>query len=283
VRSRRPDIVVMAPTSQSQAVAAVQRLMAHQPVPILVIKEEAWSEASMVKAGAVESIAAPDGDQARQEHLRSRVRLVSQVKTIRHIRGRDQSPHDGARVPIVAIAASTGGPQAVIQVLEGLAGLEAAVLVVQHLHPNFTSQFVEWIARASPLEAGIATDGALAESGHVYVAPAGSHLKLGIARRLELSDSPASLHRPSADVLFSSIAMRAGHESVGVLLTGMGDDGASGLLEMRHAGAYTIAQDKESSVIYGMPGAAMEIGAADHVLPLAQIAGAIRRAVAMVD
>ena len=280
VRSVNPDIVVMVPATQSQAVAAVQELMAVSPVPILVLSDPSWPGSSVVKAGAVDSMPVPVDDPMTYAELRSRVRLVSRVKTIRHIRGRSRSDIEPARVPIVAIAASTGGPAAVISVLQGLLGLKASVTIVQHLHPAFTSHFLEWMARESPLHVQMAIDGLQLEPGHVYLAPAQMHMKLGGGRRLELSDVPASLHMPSADVLFSSIARRAGPESIGVLLTGMGDDGASGLLEMRHAGAYTIAQDKDSSVIYGMPAAAQEIGAAEHILPLAQIPHAILRGVA---
>ena len=282
VKAKKPDVVVLVAVTQSQALAAVQQVMAHQPVPILVIGDQSWSDATLVKAGAVDSMATPLTDPARQAELRSRVRLVSRVATIRHIRGRATHQNGSSRLPVVGIAASTGGPQAVISVLQGLAGLPAGVIVVQHLHPSFTSHFLEWMARESPLPVRMAVDGATLESGSVYLAPAQVHLRLAAERRLELSDQPDSLHRPSADVLFSSIAQRAGSESVGVLLTGMGDDGATGLLEMRRAGAYTIAQDKASSAIYGMPAAAKELGAAEHILPLEQIPGAIVRAVALV-
>jgi two-component system, chemotaxis family, protein-glutamate methylesterase/glutaminase len=135
------------------------------------------------------------------------------------------------------------------------------VLVVQHLHPQLVDGFVGWMQRVSALPVVVAASGDRPQPGVVYVAPAGAHLKL-------------------ADELFVSVAATAGGQSVGVLLTGMGDDGAAGLLDLRRQGAVTIAQDEPTSVVFGMPQAAQRLGAATEVLGLGQIPGAIRGAVA---
>ena len=171
------------------------------------------------------------------------------------------------------------------------------VLVVQHLHPQLVDGFVGWMQRVSALPVVVAADGDRPQPGVVYIAPAGAHLKLAPApglsgtpvgppraiptggRRLVLDPGPPGPHRPSADELFRSVAATAGGQAVGVLLTGMGEDGAAGLLAMRRQGAVTIAQDEPTSVVFGMPQAAQRLGAAAEVLGLGQIQGAIRGAV----
>jgi two-component system, chemotaxis family, protein-glutamate methylesterase/glutaminase len=153
------------------------------------------------------------------------------------------------------------------------------VLVVQHLHPDFIDGFVTWMARASALPVQPAAQGTVVQRGGVYIAPAGSHLRLGRDCRLVLSEEPRSLHRPSADVLFESVAAHAGRRSIGVLLTGMGDDGARGLLALRSAGGLTVAQDEATSAVYGMPRAAVALDAAERVLPLDEIADTVLKAV----
>ena len=179
----------------------------------------------------------------------------------------------------MAIAASTGGPPALADLLAKLGGLRAAVLVVQHLHADFMDGFVQWMARVSALPVQPAAHGTPLQRGGVYIAPADKHLRLGRDRKLLLSDEPRSLHRPSGDVLFESVALNAGHQAVGVLLTGMGDDGARGLLALRTSGGVTIAQDEATSAVYGMPRAAVLLDAAAQVLPLADIGSAIVQAV----
>ncbi|TME08161.1 MAG: hypothetical protein E6I69_05955 [Chloroflexi bacterium] len=250
IRLRKPDILVLAPGSEAEAIAAIENVMARQPVPILVIGNGSWSSAAMLSAGAVEML--PEAATAQDEgQLVDRVRVISQVKVIRHIRGRARSRPHPLTVPVIGIAASTGGPQALARLLGGLGGLGAPVLVVQHLHHDFTANFRDWMDRETTLTVQIATDGAALEVDHVYLAPPDLHMKV-----------------------------TAG--PVGVLLTGMGDDGAAGLLRMRSAGARTIAQDEDSSAVYGMPREAERLGAAEQVLPLERIAGAVIRAVGAV-
>jgi two-component system chemotaxis response regulator CheB len=164
-------------------------------------------------------------------------------------------------------------------ILSGLAGLQAPVLVVQHLHPDFVAGLVEWMSRVSALPVETASDHQIAHTGRIYVAPGGTHLRYTAYRRLELDDCPATVHRPSADELFNSVAAGAGSAGIGVLLTGMGEDGAQGLLAIHRRGGTTLAQDEASSAVFGMPKAAERLGAVDHMLPLGELAAAIQRAV----
>jgi two-component system chemotaxis response regulator CheB len=161
--------------------------------------------------------------------------------------------------------------------LSGLGGLQASVLIVQHLHSEFVGGLVAWMAQASTLPVQLARDGELLEPATVYIGPGGLHLRVGRDQRIVLSPEPLTLHRPSANELFASMAEHVGSNGIGVVLTGMGDDGASGLLALRNAGAMTIAQDEASCAVFGMPHAAKRAGAVTEMVPLDQIATAILR------
>jgi two-component system, chemotaxis family, protein-glutamate methylesterase/glutaminase len=275
---------------------AIEQIMANTPTPILVLLapvEDRSSRAAVeaLDAGALDALPTPERWTLRLEaELRRTVRQLRKITVVRHPRGgrvppvrRQPDPQSGGSA-VVALAASTGGPSALATVLAGLHGLLAPVLVVQHLHADFTHGMIDWMSRASALPVSMAADGELAEPGRVYLAPGDSHLRLGLNRRLELASTPVSLHRPSADQLFESVAERAGRAGVGVLLTGMGEDGARGLLEMHRQGAHTFAQDEASSAVFGMPRAAQRLGAvADgDLLPLDRLAAAVLRAVSAV-
>ena len=275
---------------------AIEQIMANTPTPILVLLapvEDRSSRAAVeaLDAGALDALPTPERWTLRLEaELRRTVRQLRKITVVRHPRGgriapvrRAPGPQSGGSA-VVALAASTGGPSALATVLAGLHGLLAPVLVVQHLHADFTHGMIEWMSRASALPVSMAADGELAEPGRVYLAPGDRHLRLGVNRRLELASTPVSLHRPSADQLFESVAERAGRAGVGVLLTGMGEDGARGLLEMHRQGAHTFAQDEASSAVFGMPRAAQRLGAvaAGDLLPLDRLAAAVLRAVSAV-
>jgi two-component system chemotaxis response regulator CheB len=272
-----PEVVVLVFDGSASALTAIQDIMARQPTPILLVTSNGVGAAATalgVESGAVDVAAAPAaGDLAGLAALRGRIRRVSLVPVIRHLRGRRRALA-GCRA-VVAIAASTGGPQALARVLGELGGLAAPVLVVQHLHPSFTGRFLEWMARESALPVELAAEGTAILPGVVYLAPSDLHLRLTAARHLALSAEPASLHRPSADVLFDSVAQHATAAAVGVLLTGMGADGARGLLAILRAGGRTIVQDESSSAVYGMARAAQSMGAAEQVLHLELISAAI--------
>jgi two-component system, chemotaxis family, protein-glutamate methylesterase/glutaminase len=202
--------------------------------------------------------------------------MTTDVRTQPTAHGREAA----APAPVVAIAASAGGPGALARVLPMLGRLDAAVLVVQHIQAEFLDGFVAWMRRESALPLEVAADGMPIEAATVYVAPPGVHLKLARGRRLLLDPEPATTHRPSADELFRSVARHAGRRAVGVVLTGMGEDGARGLLSIREGGGSTIAQDRGSSLVYGMPAAALKLDACQRVVALDDIAAAVRRAVA---
>jgi two-component system chemotaxis response regulator CheB len=288
----RPDVVTLdlyLPDGGGRHV--IEQIMARAPTPILVLSHsiDDRRSASVVEAlvaGALDALPKPVHWTVELEsQLRRSVRVLQKVHVIRRRAaspGRCQDGQDRADKPharrIVAMAASTGGPSALATVLSGLAGTAAPVLVVQHLHPDFTAGLIDWMARVSALPVELAEHGRVPRPGRVYVAPGGLHLRLGADSRLALDPDPVTVHRPSADELFRSVADHAGKGGIGVLLTGMGDDGAKGLLAIRKAGGTTFAQDEESSAVFGMPGAARRLGAVDDLLPPDALARAITAA-----
>lgn len=288
----RPDVVILdLHLRDGGSKETIEQLMAHTPTPILVLSARiddghTVSAVEALVAGALDVLTRP----ARWTpelgtELRHTMRQLSKVKVIRHPRGnRTSTPHPDpdsrvGRQPVVAIAASTGGPSALAILLTGLTGLAAPVLVVQHLHPDFAGGLLEWMSRVSALPVEIAQHDEFLRPGRVYLAPGGAHLRLSATRRLELHSEPVTIHRPSADQLFESVAQQ-GQAAIGVLLTGMGDDGANGLLAIHRNGGRTLAQDEDSCVVFGMPRAAQRLGAVTAMLPLDQLATAIQRAVA---
>lgn len=181
---------------------------------------------------------------------------------------------------IIAIGASTGGTEAIKEVLLGMPADSPGIVITQHIPPPFSTMFAQRLDGLCPLRVKEAADGDHIAAGHAYIAPGGRHLVVerdGARYLCRLHDGPpVNRHRPSVDVLFRSVAQSAGFNAIGVILTGMGSDGARGMKEMRDAGAATIAQDKASSVVWGMPGEAVKCGGAGAVLPLAEIASALR-------
>jgi two-component system chemotaxis response regulator CheB len=178
----------------------------------------------------------------------------------------------GARPSVVGIGASTGGPPAVVQLLTDLGGhFPLPVLIVQHIIPSFLPGFVSWLDGAIPGRAVIAREGDVPVPGTVYLPPADHHIEMD-SHRIRLTQAPAlSMQRPSATVMFRSIARSAGSSGLGVLLTGMGDDGADGLVELRRQGGHTIAEHHSTAIVYGMPKAAVDRGGAAECLPLRDI------------
>jgi two-component system chemotaxis response regulator CheB len=291
VARHRPDVVTMdldMPGPGGQA--AIARIMAETPTPILVLSgvigdADGTPAVEALAAGAVDALPKPARwDDTAERALRRQVRTVAGVPVVgRRRRDEDSAGRAAGRRhggPVVGIAASTGGPAALARLLGVLPELAAPTLVVQHIHPSFVSGFVAWLDSEVPAPVETATDGGLARPGRVYVAPGGAHLRVRPGPRLALDPEPPSVHRPSADELFHSIAEVAGSAGIGVSLTGMGDDGARGLLAMRRAGARTFAQDEATSVVFGMPRAASELGAVQRLLPpeglAAAVAGAMR-------
>lgn len=184
------------------------------------------------------------------------------------------SPSFNSLPPVLAIGASTGGPTAVARVLSDLpADFQGAVIVAQHLDDSFSNNLAVWLATQTSLPVSLAQDGDRLESGTVYVAKADAHLVISQVNTLLYDRGPVkTAYRPSINMLFESLASSRIRPGVAVLLTGMGNDGAKGLLALRRAGWFTIAQDQATSVIYGMPKAARDLDAADLIAPLQTIA-----------
>lgn len=292
---------------------ALEQIMANNPTPVLVLSSTVRDARSVpaveaLVGGALMAVPKPSTwTPAFEKELRRNVRTIRNVPVIRHIRGKlhqgppasapqrtaaqpsapqrpaapiEMEPRTDNRPPktIVAIAASTGGPPALATVLEGLGGVTVPVLIVQHIHPDFVQGLADWMARVSPLPVVLARHGQALRGGCIHIGPGGTHLRVGADGRVELAARPATVHCPSADQLFESVAAHAGARGIGVLLTGMGEDGAAGLAAMHRRGARTIAQDETTCAVYGMPRAAMRLGAVDQQLPLPAIAAAIVRA-----
>jgi two-component system chemotaxis response regulator CheB len=294
VHRAHPDIVALDMTGlgdNGQAPGLVRDILALGAVPILLLAPEGQRrDASMAAlvAGAVEVMTSPPrwdlpstGEVLRRLHALSHLSLRRRER----LRRARNSPQRAGEPPlprvacdgVVGLAASTGGPPALARVLSGLAGLRRPVVIIQHLQSGFVEGFLSWMRRESALPVEIATDGALLKPGLALIAPPGLHAVVRRGHRLALRDEPVTLHRPSADVLFHSMAEACGGGGIGVILTGMGDDGASGLLALRRSGGITIAQDEETSAVYGMPKAAYETGGVARVLPLGEIAQEVLR------
>jgi two-component system, chemotaxis family, protein-glutamate methylesterase/glutaminase len=296
----RPDIVtldMMLPVMTG--LAATEYIMAHLPTPILVVSSsfnrgEMFKTYDALAAGAVDVIEKPTGLEAPgvwEREFLSAVRVVSRVKVITHHRSRgagsspphaspssrppaEQRSQPRGQLELALIGVSTGGPSALVTVLRALpSDFPAPVLIVLHLAAAFATAFADWLADQSGREVRYATDGEPLASlaGRVRLAPPDRHLVIAAGRLALNRDPERHSCRPSVDVLFESAARELGPVTLACLLTGMGRDGAAGLLELRRAGALTIAQDEASSVVYGMPREAAQLGAATHVTSLAQI------------
>jgi two-component system chemotaxis response regulator CheB len=297
-QEQRPDVVTMDMVLPVMSgLAATEYIMAYCPTPILVVsssfnRSELFKMYDALAAGAVDVLEKPNGDDpdgAWERRFLSTLKLVSRVRVITHLRGRLRTYHpdtyDGIRsvaaqsdlsgsIKIAAIGASTGGPSAVVDVIRSLPrDFSAPILLVLHLNRQFGTAFADWLDRQSDWPAAFARDGEpiAGAEGRIIMAPPDRHM---IVRdgRIHLHDGPERYScRPSVDVLFESVAQEYGRSAVACLLTGMGRDGANGLLAIRSAGGVTIAQNEATSTVYGMPREAALIGAAARILPLNEI------------
>lgn len=272
-----------------------RELMAAHPLPILVLsvavqREQAHTIFEMLEAGAVDIVAKPrdglsEASAGLAAELVRKIRVAAGVVALRRrnrvalpaaVPPRPAGP-TGERPRIVGIAASTGGPQAFETVLRQLPrDFPLPVLCIQHIAEGFMEGLVRWLASSAPIAVRTAQDGSLPQPATAYFAPDGMHLEVDAHGRLRCSPQlRGQPHRPSADLALASLARVHGGDAIGVVLTGMGRDGAAGLAEIAAAGGATIAQDEATSVVFGMPGAAIRDGAAGLVLPLGQIAPAL--------
>ena len=294
----RPSAVVLdLELPGTAAIEIIERIMASVPTPILVCSTEvdAARAAAALAAGAIDVVARPtarDADRASYaEAVRRGVRVASRVRVITHPRGRLKTraqsaagaADGGARasaeptVDLVAIGASTGGPQALAHLLGALpADFTPAVVVVQHMADGFIEGLATWLDGLCALPVGVATSGIRLQPRTVTIAPSARNLVVNDHLRVSIEQPPATqFNVPGVDATFESVARTVGPRAIGVLLTGMGRDGAAGLKAMRSAGAITIGQDEESSAVWGMPAAAAACGAVQRQLPLIEIAAAL--------
>lgn len=285
IKRLNPDVITLdVEMPNMNGIDFLEKIMRLRPTPVIMVSTLTQAGATIslqaLEMGAVDCIAKPvNGDFHDFDMLGEKVKAAAQSRP-RPV-GQPRRP---AAAPIgnfapdgrvVAIGASTGGVEALIEVLQRFPTNCPPTLVTQHMPPTFTRSFAERLNRLCPPSVVEAEDGMPVQPGHVYLAPGSAHLELagsGMPRCQLGTGERVSGHRPSVDVLFHSVARIAGARSIGVILTGMGRDGAKGLLDMRRAGAETIGQDEASCVVYGMPKAASDIGAVGRQAPLGKIA-----------
>ena len=290
----RPDVIsldMMMPIMTG--LAATEYIMAYCPTPILIVSSsinrgELFRTYEALAAGALDVIEKPlPGQDHWDEHYLAMLKLVAKIKVVTHLRGRRAAqslPQTAPPAPasprrpvrLVALGASTGGASALVDVLGGLpADYPLPLVVVIHIAEPFGHAFVDWLDDHCALDVRLARHGQPLPARGVVLAAPGLHLQLHAGRQVCEAGPERLSCRPSVDVLFESVAQEYGASAVAVLLTGMGQDGARGMLAVRNAGGLTIAQDEASCVVYGMPREAVLLNAAQRVLPLAEIGPAL--------
>jgi len=291
-----PDILTLdLEMPRMDGLSFLSKLMKFHPMPVVVVSSQAQegSRAAMtaLQLGAVGIVPKPGSQFSIPDvahnliHALRAAAIVTMEKLHCHV---DDSEPD-ATIPsarllktthkVIAIGASTGGTQAIEAVMREMPADSPGTIIVQHMPQAFTGAFADRLNKICLMEVREAHDGDDVTPGNALIAPGDKHMVLaknGARYQVRIKDGPrVHFQRPSVDVLFQSVALNSGQNAIGVILTGMGSDGAKGMLAMHAHGAHTIAQDEKSCVIYGMPKEAIELGGVDEVLPLSQIAGAI--------
>ena len=290
----KPDVILMdVHMPHLDGFTATRRIMERAPTPIVLMsasleRDEVVLTFEALDAGALTVVHKPPGpgDPRQAEAVRElleTLRLMAEVKVVRRWPPRKPAPRAGPgggdHVRVIAIGASTGGPPVLAEILRDLPrDFGAPILVVQHIAAGFTEGFVEWLGSQTALAVKLAEDGETVRAGSVYVAPEGLQMELDAQGRVRLAVHVAQDgFRPSVSHIFASLAATHGRSAMGVLLTGMGRDGAAGLRRLHEAGAVTVAQSEATSVVFGMPGEAVRMQAAQHVLAPGEIAGLMLR------
>jgi two-component system chemotaxis response regulator CheB len=298
IRATNPDVLTLdVEMPRMDGLDFLEKLMRLRPMPVVMVSTltERGADVTIraLELGAIDFVAKPklgiaSGMQQLGAEICDKIRIASKARLHRHASSRPAvitAPGDkiapasysrNSTEKLIAIGASTGGTEAIREVLTRLPPDSPAVLITQHMPPGFTRSFaarMDSICRISVTEA---IDGERVLPGHAYIAPGDRHLRLaksGSNYVIALDDSePVNRHRPSVEVLFKSVASLAGRNALGVMLTGMGKDGATAMREMRDAGSFNIAQDEASCVVFGMPKEAIAVGAVNEVLPVTEIA-----------
>ena len=314
--SLRPDVISMdINMPHLDGLEATEIIMSQNPRPIVIVSSESHEGTRgtlrALQLGAVDFVSKPtsainlDMNNVREELLR-KIRTAAKVRVVRTAtrpkslqaiapldvtRPPDSSANrpaqaaaegpSGERCPLVILAASTGGPAALMRLVPSLRkNLPAAVVLALHMPANFTGQFTEQLAEASAIQVKEAQAGEVLRPGTMHVCPGSHHLRISQAGRIQLDDGPRiSGYRPCADVTLESAAAWAGPMTTGVILTGMGNDGSRGVLAVKSGGGYVIAQDEATSMIFGMPQESIRTGTVDEVLPIEAISGALEKRV----
>lgn len=271
---------------------AIEHIMAFHPTPILVVTSQQDSHIAFqaLSKGALEVVEKPSFENMsisqNQREFISKIKLLAKVKVITHLSGRrSRKIEEPSRKrltltdKIVAISSSTGGPKILAKILSLVPpNFRASIAIVQHIADGFAKSLVDWLNSVSPLNVKLAENGERVKPGCVYIAPTGMHFEFSKRGVIHLNQAPEEEgQRPSANMLLRSVARLYGRNSLGIILTGMGKDGAAGMMEMKRRRALTIAQNKETCVVFGMPKAAIEMGAVDKILSVDEIAEEIIR------
>lgn len=303
----RPNVITMdVDMPVMDGLAAVESIMAENPTPILMLTADPRNQAPeltcrALELGALALQVKPSLDAGPEAwNLAREVKLLSSVKVIRHLRGigkkrpgasgvvpspvvtspaKDALAFSTSPVGIVAIASSTGGPQVVHKMLSELPGdFPAPIVIVQHINASFAESLAGWLAASSKLKVRLANDGDALVPGEVLIAPPGKHMVIPARGRVTLRPGePKDGHMPSASMLLESAAKAYGRRSVGMVFTGMGNDGADGMLAIKTAGGRTLAQSEDSCVVFGMPSAAIARNAVDHIVHGDEMSAALIR------
>ena len=284
LESEKPDFITMdISMPEMDGMEAIEKIMAKNPTPILVISDVTDSKVAFVALthGALEVLPKSWLQPEKANELVEKIKLLSKVKVIRHIGSKPEPENEQESFDegtphfdyIVSIACSTGGPKALSTILSNLPPFfPFPILVSQHIDAEFVESLVDFLNDASPLRILKGKEGELPQAGKVYISPGNKHMtvdKLGIITLIE--PETGEIYHPSCNRLLSSVAEAFGDKSVGIILTGMGSDGVEGMQKIKEAGGQTIAQDEKSSVIFGMPSVAIEKKCVDKVLPLNDI------------
>lgn len=292
IKQLNPDVITLdIEMPKMNGIDFLRKIMTLRPMPVVMISSQTQNGASVtleaLEIGAVDFIAKPQQDmqrglEAKQQEIIAKVKMAANAKV--HpldsaIPISDEKPVprlSSCETELVVVGASTGGVEALRTIIARLPANMPPILVVQHMPKQFTRTFAQRLNSLSQLTVHEAEDLMIARPGHVYIAPGGQHLRVArskgeIVCRLE-EGNPVSGHIPSVDVLFGSVCHVAPEKTIGIILSGMGKDGATAMLKMKEAGAYTICQDEQSCVVYGMPKAAYDLGAVDWQCDLRDIA-----------